>query len=171
MNMDEATFSFFATNSFWAFVALVLFLLVLVYCKVPAWINNNLDGRAKRIAKELDEAQRLREEAQQLLVDYQRKYAEAEQDAEEMIAAAKRKAQTLADEAVAKSEAYIEQRKKAADDKINQAERTAIKAVRAMAVDMAIKAAEKIIANDLDKKTAEKIFETSLEEIKTGLNS
>jgi len=169
--MDAATLSFFATNSFWAFVALVLFFVVLAYCKVPSWINRNLDGRANRIAKELDEAQRLREEAQQLLREYQRKYSEAEQDAKEMIASAKRKAQTLADEAVAKSEAYIEQRKKAADDKIKEAERSAVKAVRAMAVEMAIKAAENIIANDLDETTTEKIFETSLEEIKSGLNS
>ena len=59
--------------AFWALVALVIFLGIVIYLKVPGMINKSLDERAERIRNELDEARRLREEAQQLLAEYQRK--------------------------------------------------------------------------------------------------
>ncbi|TIU06729.1 MAG: ATP F0F1 synthase subunit B, partial [Mesorhizobium sp.] len=83
----------------WATVALVIFLAIAVYIKVPGLIAKALDARADKISNELEDARRLREEAQQLLGQYQRKRKEAEQEAADIVAAAKREADMLAAEA------------------------------------------------------------------------
>ena len=66
----------------WSFVGLIIFLAIIVYVKVPGMIGSSLDKRAESIRKELDDARRLREEAQALLADYQRRRQEAESEAE-----------------------------------------------------------------------------------------
>ena len=76
--------------TFWAMIALFIFIGVVVYMKVPGMIAKALDERAAKIRNELDEAQRLREEAQQLLAEFQKKRKEAEKEAADMVAAAKR---------------------------------------------------------------------------------
>ena len=110
----------------WATVALVIFLGVAVYIKVPGLIAKALDARAARISNELDEARRLREEAQQLLGQYQRKRKEAEQEAADIVAAAKREADMLAADAHKKTEDYVVRRTALAEQKIGQAERDAV---------------------------------------------
>ncbi len=67
--------------TFWATVALVIFLGIMIYVKVPGMITKSLDDRADRIRDELEQARRLREEAQELLAEYQRKRKEAEKEA------------------------------------------------------------------------------------------
>ena len=90
--------------TFWALVGLIIFLGIVVYAKVPGMIAGALDKRADQIRNELEEAKRLREEAQQLLAEYQRKRKEAEQEASDIVAAAKRDADLLREEAKAKTE-------------------------------------------------------------------
>ncbi|WP_457298303.1 F0F1 ATP synthase subunit B family protein, partial [Phyllobacterium sp. P5_D12] len=74
--------------TFYALVGLVIFLALMIYLKVPAVVNKSLDGRADKIRDELEEARRLREEAQSLLAEFQRKRKEAEKEAGEIVAAA-----------------------------------------------------------------------------------
>jgi regulator of protease activity HflC (stomatin/prohibitin superfamily) len=83
---------------FWVAVAFVAFVLILLYYKVPALIAKTLDERAAAIRKELDEARRLREEAQNLLADYQRKHRNAGQEAETIVEQARREAEAFAAE-------------------------------------------------------------------------
>ena len=90
--------SFFLTDTFWALVALVIFLGLMVYLKVPAMVLGALDKRADTIKKELEEARRLREEAQSLLAEYQRKAREAHEEAEGILDQARREAAALAAE-------------------------------------------------------------------------
>ena len=85
--------------TFWALIALFIFLGVVVYLKVPGMIAKALDERAAKIRDELDEARRLREEAQQLLAEFQKKRKEAEKEAADIVAAAKREADALLEEA------------------------------------------------------------------------
>lgn len=97
--------------TFWAFIALVIFMGVVVYFKVPGLIGKSLDERAAKIRNELDEAQRLREEANKLLGEV----PEAPQGGRErgrgdIVAAAKREAEALADEAHKKAEEYVTRR-------------------------------------------------------------
>ncbi|MDZ5698879.1 F0F1 ATP synthase subunit B [Chelativorans sp. M5D2P16] len=156
--------------TFWALVALIIFLAVLVYYKVPGMMNQTLDKRAERIRNELEEARELREEAQQLLAEYQRKRREAEQEAEELVAAAKREAKIIVAEAKSKTEEYVTRRTALAEQKIAQAERDAVNEVRARAVDVAIAAAGSILAEKVDGKVSGTLFENSLKEVKSKLN-
>jgi len=158
------------TDTFWALVALVLFLILLGALGVPSWIGRTLDHRAQRISDELEEARRLREEAQQLLAEYQRKRFEAEKEAEAIIEAAEREAKALTVEAREKTREYIERRNRMAEQKIARAEAEAVNTVRSTAVDLAIVAAEKVLSEEIDKKEADSLFRASLQEVKTRLN-
>lgn len=156
--------------TFWALIALIIFLAILAYLKVPAMVSGSLDKRAESIRKELEEARELREEAQQLLAEYQRKRREAEQEAEEMVAAAKREAKTIVAEAKSKTEEYIARRAALAEQKIALAERDAVNEVRARAVDVAVAAAGSILAEKVDGTVSGRLFDNSLKEVKSKLN-
>jgi F-type H+-transporting ATPase subunit b len=154
--------------TFWATVALFLFLGLLAYLKVPGMIGRSLDARADRIRNELDEARRLREEAQQLLAEYGRKRAEAEKEAGDILAAAEREATALREDAKSKADEYVTRRTALAEQKIAQAEREAVNAVRSSAVDLAVEAARSVLAKQGD--TAPAAFQASLGEVKAKLN-
>lgn len=156
--------------TFWATVALVIFLAIVVYLKVPGMIAGQLDKRADKIRNELEEARKLREEAQQLLAEYQRKRKESEAEAASIVDAAKREAKVLAAEAKAKTEEYVTRRTAFAEQKIAQAERDAIAEVRGRAVDIAIEAARKVLGDKVDAKAAGQLFQSSIEAVKTKLN-
>lgn len=156
--------------TFWAFVALVIFLGIVFYMKVPGMMGKSLDERANRIRNELDEARRLREEAQQLLAEYQRKRKEAEQEAGEIVAAAKREATNLVSEAHKKTEDYVARRTALAEQKIAQAERDAVSEVRSSAVDIAVEAARSVLAGKVDAKAGAELFKSSVQELKSKLN-
>ncbi|MCT8998601.1 F0F1 ATP synthase subunit B [Chelativorans intermedius] len=156
--------------TFWALVALIIFLAILAYLKVPAMVNEALDKRAERIKNELDEARRLREEAQQVLAEYQRKRKEAEQEAKDLVAAAKREAKIIVSEAKAKTEDYVTRRTALAEQKIAQAEQDAVNEVRARAVDVAVAAAGEILASKVDGQVSKALFDDSLKAVKAKLN-
>jgi len=156
--------------TFWALVALIIFLGVMVYLKVPGMITSALDKRADTIQKELDEARRLREEAQALLADYQRKGREAETEAEEIIEQARREAEALTAESGRRLEEYVANRTRQAEEKIAQAEAQALQEVRALSADVAIAAAEKILAAKVTGTTADALIERSIGEVKSKLN-
>lgn len=157
-------------STFWAFIALLLFIALIVYLKVPGMIGRSLDERAENIKKELEEARTLREEAQQLLAEYHRKRKEAEKEAGDIVAAAEREAKDLLEDAKRATEEYVVRRNKLAEQKIATAETDAINAVRASAVDLAVAAAGKIVADKVDAKVAGTLFKDALGQVKTNLN-
>ena len=142
----------------------------MIYIKVPAMVSKSLDERAGRIQKELDEAKRLREEAQALLAEYQKKRKEAEQEAEAIVEAAKHEASVLAEEAHKRTEDYVARRTVVAEQKIGQAEREAIAEVRSNAVDLAVEAARKVLGDKVDTRADADLFKASLAEVKAKLN-
>jgi F-type H+-transporting ATPase subunit b len=154
----------------WATIALLIFIGIAVYVKVPAMVSKSLDERAGRIRNELDEAKRLREEAQALLGEYRKKRKEAEQEAAAIVEAAKHEAAILADEAHKRTEDYVARRTAVAEQKIGQAEREAIAEVRANAVDLAVEAARKVLGDTVGAKTDGDLFTASLAEVKAKLN-
>ena len=156
--------------TFYAFVGLLLFLALVVYLKVPGMLAKSLDARADKISNELAEAKRLREEAQHLLAEYQRKRKDAEAEAASIVASAEREASALAAEARQKTEDYVARRTALSEQKIRQAEADAINAVRAAAVDLAVAAAEKVIAAKADATTGKALFDNAISEVKTRLN-
>ncbi|MEM7215589.1 MAG: F0F1 ATP synthase subunit B [Pseudomonadota bacterium] len=156
--------------TFWATVALVIFLAGVIYLKVPGMVTKGLDDRSSKIRDELDEARKLREEAQALLAEFQGKRKEAEQEAEEIVAAAKREATALADDAARKTAEFVKRRTALAEQKIEQAEASALAEVRASAVDVAISAAEQIIASKVTGTKANDLIKSSIAEVKSKLN-
>lgn len=155
--------------TFWATIAFFIFLGIVFYMKVPGAISKSLDARADRIRTELEDARKLREEAQQLLAEYQRKRKEAEKDAADIVDAAKREADLLVGEARKKTEDYVARRTALAEQKIGQAERDAVNEVRSAAVDIAVEAARKLLADKAGTSGAE-FFKASLQEVKSKLN-
>ena len=156
--------------TFWATVALFIFLAIVVYAGAPAMVGRSLDARADRIRQDLEEARRLREEAQQLLAEYQRKRKEAEQEAGDIVAAAKREADLLVDDARKKTEEYVARRSALAETKIAQAERDAVNEVRGRAVDIAVAAAGRLLADRIDSKADAALFKSALDDVKARLN-
>jgi F-type H+-transporting ATPase subunit b len=156
--------------TFWALVALVLFLLLMVYLKVPGVVTSALDKRADTIRKELDDARRLREEAQALLAEYQRKGREAETEAEEIIDQAKREAEAIAGEATRRLDEYVASRTRLAEQKIAQAETQALQEVKALSADVAIAAAEKILGVKVKGPAGEALIARSIGDVKSKLN-
>ncbi|MER0237542.1 ATP F0F1 synthase subunit B [Fulvimarina sp. MAC8] len=133
-------------NTFWTFIALLAFFAVVVYVKGFRRINDSLDERSKRIQSELEEARELKEEAKQQLAEYQRRRREAEQEAQDIIEAAKREAQQMLAETAKKNKEFVERRTAMAEDQIAQAESDARKEIRATAVDIAVAAAARVIS-------------------------
>ena len=156
--------------TFYATVGLVIFLGYMVYLKVPGLMGKALDDRAEKISSELAEARRLREEAQQLLAEYQRKRKEAEKEAAGIISSAEHEAKAIAAEAKKKTEEYIVRRTALAEQKIAQAESQAVLEVKSSAIDLAVAVTESILASKLTGKTSEDYFAKSISEVKTHLN-
>ncbi|KQT54997.1 ATP F0F1 synthase subunit B [Aureimonas sp. Leaf454] len=157
-------------NTFWAFVALILFLILLCYFKVPGMITKALDARAARIRKDLDEARSLKDEAKAQLAEYQRRRQEAETEAREIVEGARREAAGLLQEAKAKSEDYVTRRAAMAELKISQAEADAIAEVRASAVDIAVAAATKIIVDRNAAGQSSRLLDQSIQDVRQQLN-
>lgn len=136
----------------WATISLFIFLGVMVYVGVPKMIAKMLDDKIAKIGDDLDEAKRLREEAQALLAEYERKRKDAESEAADIITAAEEEAVRIADEAKTALEELIVRRTKSVEEKIAQAEAQAIGEVRARSADVAIEAARAILTDQMDTK-------------------
>lgn len=155
--------------TFWATAALFVFFALLVYLKVPGKLTGALDNRADKIRNELDEARKLREEAQSLLAEYQRKRRDAEAEAEEIVEVAKREANSLAQDAKRKLDDYVTRRTKMVEQKIAQAEAQAVQDVKTIAAERAIAASEKVLIDKLSDG-GPSLIKASIDEVKAKLN-
>jgi F-type H+-transporting ATPase subunit b len=155
---------------FWVGIGTLIFLGIVIWKRVPALVTTALDARAAAIANELEEARRLRAEAEALLAEYQKKRAAAEEEAGLILAEAKDEAERYSAESCAAIKAQIERRGKQAEEKIAQAEAQAVAEVRALAADAAIAAAERLIAARLDDNRKADLVKQALGEIPSKLN-
>ena len=154
----------------WVAIAFLAFLGLLAYVGVHRQIAKSLDDRAARIKDELDEARKLRDDAAQLLADYQRKRQEAETEAQGIIAGAKAEAERMAADAKAKVEEFVTRRTQLAETKIAQAEAQAAADVRGAAADAAVAAAERILAQQTKGPLAGELIAKGIEDIRKKLN-
>src|SRR5829696_6714046 len=155
---------------FWVAVAFVIFVGILIYVGVPKMLTNALDDRAKRVRTELDEARRLKEEAQKLLAEYRAKQRQADQEAVAIIEGAKAEAERIAAESKVKMEEFVARRTKMAETKIAQAEAQAVADVRAAAAEAAVAAAEKILTETVKGQVADDLLSRGIGDVKTKLN-
>jgi len=155
---------------FWVLISFLLFVALLIWKGVPGLIGKALDERGAAIRTELDEARRLREEAQQLLADYQRKAREAEDEAKSIIETAKHEAERLAAETRKALAEQVERRTKAAEEKIARAEAQAVSDVRAAAAELAVQASERLLRSKISGDAASSLADASINDLKGKLN-
>jgi F-type H+-transporting ATPase subunit b len=155
---------------FWVMIAFAGFIALLIYYRVPAMIGKALDARAAAIRTDLDEARRLRDEAQALLADYQRKSREAEEETKTILEQATREGEALATETRKSLQDSLERRTKLAEEKIERAEAQAISDVRTAAVESAVTAAEKILKSHVTAGKAEALVEDSIRDLGNKFN-
>jgi F-type H+-transporting ATPase subunit b len=160
---------FIYESEFWVAVSFVIFIGVLVYLGIHKKVVSALDARALRISKELEEARRLREEAEKLLADYRRKLGDVVTEVDNIIALAANQAETLAAETRQSLKEHVDRRIKLAEERIARAEMEAVRELRNDAVDVAIAAAQNLIAAKLTPDRAKKLVSESTKALKTLL--
>lgn len=160
---------FYATAEFWVAMA---FVVVVGLAARPVFraAAAGLDARAEKIKAKLDEARKLREDAQSLLAEYQRKQRDAMQEADAIVAHAKAEAERAAQQAAADLEASVKRREQQAMDRIAQAEAAAMAEVRNLAVDIAVGAATKVIAEKVTADTANGMIDDAIKALPQKLH-
>lgn len=164
------TTAFYMSTTFWVGVSFFLFVGLVLYSKAHNKIAAMLDERSSAIAKQIVEAEALRDEAEKMLAEYQRKQREAEQEAADIIKAAKDAAEALKADAAKDIEKMIERRSRMATEKIAQEEAAAVKEVKEAAVDIAITATEKVLTESLKGPAGKSLIERSINDINVKLN-
>lgn len=152
---------FFGEPEFWVAVAAAIFIAV-VWKPARKALIGGLDERAARIRGELDEARRLRDEAEQLLGQYQGRQRDAEAEARAIVANAQAEAQRIAAQAARDLEQTLARRQALAEERIAQAEAKARDEIRAAAVDVAVAAAREVIAAELDEERGAALLDAAI---------
>ena len=155
--------------TFWVSISFFIFLGVLIYLKVPQKINNSLSDQINEIKKELDEAEKLKNEAKNLLSDYENKIDKSKKETQEIINEGKKQSDKIILEKTQKFHELIEDRKKVTEQKIYQMKENAVKDIKNTSVRITMEAVNYLIKNSIDKKKLEKFYEKSLEQTKISL--
>jgi F-type H+-transporting ATPase subunit b len=148
-------------HHFWVLISLVIF-VVAIWKPMKNAITGGLDQRAARIRSELDEARRLREEAEQLLAEYQQQQRQAATEAEAIVTHAREEAERIAAQAGKDLEQSLARRQRLAEERIAQAEARAVDEIRSAAVDTAIAAARDVIAQQVDEQRAGALLDDAI---------
>ncbi|MGQ9365275.1 F0F1 ATP synthase subunit B family protein [Azospirillum sp. ST 5-10] len=159
----------FMTPEFWVAVAFVIF-VVLVWKRAGAAISSMLDTRAEKIRAELDEAQRLREDAQATLANYQRRQRDAVKEAEAIVVHAREEAERFRTAAQADLEAALKRREAQAMERIAQAEAQALAEVRNLTVDIAMAAARRVLAEGITPAQSDRLVDQAIADLPRHLH-
>jgi len=156
---------FFSQPASWTLVAFIIFVAIAIYLKAPSMIGKLLDEQIQRVKKELSDAIELKEEANALLAEYERKKEDAEKEVEIIIANAKERAKNYEQSALAKSEEIIKRQEAQSIEKINQAEIQAMSKIRKSIIEKSIDSAEKLVSEKISSKKSDQIFTDSLKDL------
>ena len=157
--------------TFWVAVSFLIFVGLLFYLKVPQKIGQSLDESIKKIKEEIDNAEKLKDEAKNILSEYESKVSKSKQEIKNLIQKAEKQAENNIIKTNEEFHNIVENRKKTAEEKIKQMKTQAIKDVKNSSVDIAIRSVEKIIKNSIDKKKLDKIYISSIDEAKKILKN
>ena len=155
--------------TFWVAISFLIFVLLLLYFKIPLKVKNILDENINQIRRQVDESEKLKEEAKNRLSEYEKKIDSSKIEVKKMIENANEKAEKniLASNKIFHNQ--MEQRKKSFEDKIKLLKNQAIKDVSNASINIAFESIEKLMLNSLEKSKLDKIFNESLEETKLAL--
>ncbi len=160
---------FFSNPENWAALGFVAF-IALVGKKGYVFMTGWLDGRTAEIKAKLDEASRLRAEAETLLASYVKKQKDAEREAEAILAQARVEAQRMTEDAARALEVAVQRRTEQAKERIGRAEQKALKEVRDAAIDIAVRGAQRLIIAELDEKAADRMVDEAIRDLDRKLH-
>ena len=158
-----------STEEFWVAVAFVVTVLLIVW-KGGKQITKMLDDRADAVRAELDAAEKLREEAQHLLADYQRRQRDAVKECEDIIAQARSEAESLITQSRAKLDDTLARRETQALDRIAQAEANAQAEIRARAARLVVDASREILAKQLQGAPGDALVDSAIQDLPKHLH-
>ncbi len=157
--------------TFWVAISFLIFIGLLIYLKVPQKVDNALNENIKKIKDDLDNAEKLKDDAKNLLSEYELKVSKSKEETKRLVTNAKKQAEKNIIKANEDFHKIIENRKKTAEEKIRQMKIQAVKDVKNLSVNIAISSIEKIIKNSIDKKKLDKIYISSIDEAKKILKN
>ena len=155
--------------TFWVAVSFFIFVGCLIYLKIPQKINNSLTDQINKMKKELDEAEKLKVEAKNLLSNYESKIDKSKKEVTVIINSARKDSEKTILEKTEKFHQIMENKKKNVEQKIIQMKENALRDIKNISVKISIEAVELLIRNSVDKNKLEKLYTNSLEQAKTSL--
>ena len=155
--------------TFWVMISFFAFIGLLVYFKVPQKIKTALDENINNIKKQIDEAEKLKEDAKNILTEHEKKISNSKVKVKQMIGNATEQAEKNVIKINQDLHNLMEAKKKNAEERIKQLKNQALKDIKNASVKIAIVSVEKLIKNSMDKSKLDKIYSSSIEETKIAL--
>ena len=157
--------------TFWVAISFFIFMGILIYLKIPQKINSSLTNQINEIKKELDEAEKLKVEAKNLLSDYEDKIDKSKKEVQKITNLAKKDSEKMIIEKTQKFYQIMEDRKKNTEQKISLMKKNALKEIKNISIKITMETVESLINNSIDKKKLEKFYSKSLEQTRAALKS
>ena len=155
--------------TFWVAISFLIFIVLLVYFKIPSKVKNILDENINQIKKQVEESEKLKEEAKRQLAEYEKRIGDSKSEVNKMI----KDANDQAEKNVIKSNEIfhklLEVRKKNTEEKIKQLKNQALKDIKNASINIAFESVEKLLINSIDKAKLDKIYSQSIQETKLAL--
>ena len=155
--------------TFWVMVSFFLFIGLLIYFQIPQKINSSLDENIGGIKNQIDEADKLKEDAKNILTEHEKKISNSKAEVELLISKANEEAEKNVIKTNQNFHNLMDNRKKNAEERIKQLKNQALKDIKNTSVKIAIESVEKLLKNSLDKSKLDKIYTSSIEETKLAL--
>jgi len=155
--------------TFWVMVSFFLFIGLLIYFQIPQKIKSSLDENIGGIKNQIDEADKLKEDAKNILTEHEKKISNSKAEVELLISKANEQAEKNIIKTNQNFHNLMDNRKKNAEERIKQLKNQALKDIKNTSVKIAIKSVEKLLKNSLDKSKLDKIYTSSIEETKLAL--
>ena len=155
--------------TFWVTISFLIFLGVLVYFKIPQKVKEILEQNISNIKNQINEAEKLKEDAKNILAEHEKKISNSKKEVKELINNANEDAEKNVIKTNEEFHKFMENRKKNAEERIRQLKNQVEKDIKNASVKIAIESVEKLIKNSLDKSKLDKIYSSSIEETKLAL--
>ena len=155
--------------TFWVMISFFAFIGLLIYFKIPQKIKTTLEDNINNIKNQIDEANKLKEDAKNILTEHEKKISNSKAEVKQMIGKANEEVEKNVLKTNQEFHNLMESRKKNAEERIKQLKNQALKDIKNASVKVAIDSVEKLIKNSLDKSKLDKIYSSSLEETKLAL--
>ena len=155
--------------TFWVTISFFIFLGILIYFKIPQKIKETLEQNILNIKNEINEAEKLKEDAKNILAEHEKKISNSKNEVKKMIDKASDEAEKNVIRVNKEFHNLMENKKKNLEQRVGQLKDQAEKDIKNASVKIALESVEKLIKNSLDKSKLDKIYSSSVEETKLAL--